>query len=159
MYERWADAQQEVPRLTAPLDLRPSSILGDDCVHRWVMLELLRGNYLDEEFRRPELNKMRDHIKNGLSPAQKKLRDKFRVACGDVVAAGNASEQAGDQDESEVAAAPATRAARPAASSSSGAAAVDEAESSSSGAKRGGKRGGGDSSKPAAAKKKSKKAK
>lgn len=128
-------------------------------MHRWLMLELLRGNYLSEEFRRPELNEMRDHIKNNLSPAQMKLRDRFRVACGDVVAAGDAGEEAGHQVKKAVAAEGLKGAAKPAASSSNAAGEADEAGSRSSGAKRGGKRGGGDSTKPASDKKKSKKTK
>lgn len=158
-YERWSEAQTKLLRLAGPAEVRLPLVLGDNSCHRYIMLELLRGKYLEDDLQRPELNTMRDLIKNGLTPLQKQKRDKFRIACGDVVQkeeeAGKEGEDAQDEEQVQQ---PLKRGGRSAAAASATSAggsndAAEEAESSSSGAKKGAKRGGGSSSKGSTTKK------
>lgn len=91
LYDGWARIRKRVARLESPRDFPLHDILADQSHQRWLLIENLRGRFLDENLGRPDLNKTRDIVRNELTAVQKKKRDELRILCGDAVAASPTS--------------------------------------------------------------------
>lgn len=78
LYTLWAEKQQKVVRIDTAGPLPLDKIRQDVSHHRWLMLEMLRGNFLDARFRKKEYVDLRDAMVS--FHAEKRRKDEEREA-------------------------------------------------------------------------------
>lgn len=78
LYTQWAEKQQKVVRIDTAGPLPLDKIRTDVSHYRWLMLEMLRGNFLDARFRKKEYVDLRDAMV--AFHAEKRSKDEEREA-------------------------------------------------------------------------------
>lgn len=141
-YEAWCQAQKRVVRMDHPRNLSLPVIEADDSAHRLLMIEHLRGNYLDHSFRRNDFNRCRLMIRNELTEIQKKKQVELRAALGDKEAAAALAIKIEEEKEAAAAAAAAALVKEEKGEEEKEEAAESDEEYSPSSSKKKGKRGG-----------------